>query len=293
MIFRDASYVILVVKARCAGTGVANAQPDIGVLHCRSDGVSGGWVTREVVRVRDLTRVYSRGEHRVEALAGVSFGVRTGEWISVIGPSGSGKSTLMNLLGLLDKPTAGTYFLDGRDVTALRGGKLAKARRELIGFVFQSYNLLPRLSALGNVELPMVYAGVGRRRRREKALGLLGRVGLAERAHHRPAELSGGQKQRVAVARALVNDPALVLADEPTGNLDAAAGRSILDLFGELNAGGTTLVLITHDMDVAVRADRIIEVGDGRIVAGEPDGSAGPRRKQPGRKQTSRKRARR
>jgi ABC-type lipoprotein export system ATPase subunit len=204
----------------------------------------------------------------VEALAGVSLDVERGEWVSVVGPSGSGKSTLMNLLGLLDRPTSGSYVLDGREVSDLRGGELAKARRELIGFVFQSYNLLPRQSARKNVELPMVYAGVHGAQRKRRALDALERVvGLSDRARHRPPELSGGQKQRVAIARALVNRPAILLADEPTGNLDTKSGDEILDLFGELNADGTTLIVVTHDMDVAARADRIVEVRDGRIVA--------------------------
>ena len=222
-----------------------------------------------VIEARELTKVYGRGESRVEALAGMSMNVEPGEWIAIMGPSGSGKSTLMNLIGLLDRPTSGNYVLDGRDVSGLRGGELASARRNLIGFVFQSYNLLPRETALANVELPMVYAGVGRKERRKRALGVLERVGLSERAHHRPPELSGGQMQRVAIARALVNGPVLLLADEPTGNLDTASGAEILDLFGELNASGVTIVVVTHDPEVAARAQRIVELRDGRIVADE------------------------
>jgi putative ABC transport system ATP-binding protein len=222
-----------------------------------------------VIEARDLTKVYGRGENRVEALAGMSMNVEPGEWIAIVGPSGSGKSTLMNLIGLLDRPTSGAYTLDGRDVSRLRGGELARARRDLIGFVFQSYNLLSRQTALAKVELPMVYAGIGRKERRERALGVLERVGLAGRVHHRPTELSGGQNQRVAIARALVNNPALLLADEPTGNLDTASGTEILDLFGELNASGVTVVVVTHDADVAARAERTVELRDGRIVADE------------------------
>jgi len=222
-----------------------------------------------VIEARDLTKVYGRGENRVEALAGMSMNVEPGEWIALVGPSGSGKSTLMNLIGLLDRPTSGAYTLDGRDVSRLRGGELARARRDLIGFVFQSYNLLSRQTALANVELPMVYAGIGRKERRERAFGVLERVGLARRVHHRPTELSGGQNQRVAIARALVNNPALLLADEPTGNLDTASGTEILDLFGELNASGVTVVVVTHDADVAARAERTVELRDGRIVADE------------------------
>ena len=223
-----------------------------------------------VIEARELTKVYGRGENRVEALTGVNMNVEPGEWIAIMGPSGSGKSTLMNLIGLLDWPTSGSYTLNGRDVSRLRGSELARARRDLIGFVFQSYNLLPRESALKNVELPMVYAGVGRKERRKRALGVLETVGLAERAHHRPPELSGGQMQRVAIARALVNGPALLLADEPTGNLDTVSGAEILDLFEELNASGVTVVVVTHDAEVAARTQTVVELRDGRIVAGEP-----------------------
>ena len=223
-----------------------------------------------VIEARELTKVYGRGENRVEALTGVNMNVEPGEWIAIMGPSGSGKSTLMNLIGLLDRPTSGSYTLNGCDVSRLRDSELARARRDLIGFVFQSYNLLPRESALKNVELPMVYAGVGRKERRKRALGVLETVGLAERAHHRPPELSGGQMQRVAIARALVNGPALLLADEPTGNLDTVSGAEILDLFEELNASGVTVVVVTHDAEVAARTRRVVELRDGRIVAGEP-----------------------
>ena len=227
--------------------------------------------TARVIETRGLTKVYGRGEGRVEALVGAAFDVAAGEWVSVVGPSGSGKSTLMNLLGLLDRPTSGSYLLDGREVSGLRGGELARARRDTIGFVFQSYNLLPRQTAQKNVELPMVYAGVGRKERRWRAAEALERVDLLDRAHHKPPELSGGQKQRVAIARALVNRPALLLADEPTGNLDTASGEAILDLFGELNEAGVTLVVVTHDGSVAARAGRIVEVRNGRVAA---DGGA-------------------
>jgi putative ABC transport system ATP-binding protein len=223
-----------------------------------------------VIEARELTKVYGLRENRVEAVAGTNMNIESSEWIAIVGPSGSGKSTLMHLIGLLDRPTSGSYTLNGRDVSQLRGNELARARRDLIGFVFQSYNLLPRESALKNVELPMVYAGVGRKERRKRALGLLERVGLSERAHHRPPELSGGQMQRVAIARALVNGPVLLLADEPTGNLDTASGAEILDLFGELNASGVTVVVVTHDPEVAARAQRIVELRDGRIVSDAP-----------------------
>jgi putative ABC transport system ATP-binding protein len=223
-----------------------------------------------VIEARELTKVYGLRENRVEAVAGTNMNIESSEWIAIVGPSGSGKSTLMHLIGLLDRPTSGSYRLNGRDVSQLRGNELARARRDLIGFVFQSYNLLPRESALGNVELPMVYAGVGRKERRKRALGLLERVGLSERAHHRPPELSGGQMQRVAIARALVNGPVLLLADEPTGNLDTVSGAEILDLFEELNASGVTVVVVTHDAEVAARAQRIVELRDGRIVSDAP-----------------------
>ncbi|CAA9462641.1 MAG: ABC-type antimicrobial peptide transport system, ATPase component [uncultured Rubrobacteraceae bacterium] len=241
--------------------------PEHPPVYPSEDEELGGGVA--VIEARGLTKTYGRGESLVEALVGVSLPVERGEWVSVVGPSGSGKSTLMNLLGLLDRPTSGSYTLDGRDVSRLKGGELAAARRDLIGFVFQSYNLLPRQSAQGNVELPMVYAGVGGKERKRRAREALERVGLADRAGHNPTELSGGQKQRVAVARALVNEPALLLADEPTGNLDTATGESILDLFEELNGGGVTLMVVTHDAEVARRAGRIVEIRDGRVFSDE------------------------
>jgi putative ABC transport system ATP-binding protein len=220
-----------------------------------------------VIDAENLTKIYGADENRVEALAGVSLKVDRGEWVAVVGPSGSGKSTLMNLLGILDQPTSGRYVLAGREVSGLKGAETARARRELIGFVFQSYNLLPRQSALGNVELPMVYAGVYGAERKRRASEALERVQLSDRASHKPPELSGGQKQRVAIARALVNGPAILLADEPTGNLDTKSGEGILELFGKLNDDGTTLIMVTHDMEVAARAHRIVEVRDGLIVA--------------------------
>jgi len=226
-----------------------------------------------VIEARNLSKVYGRGEGRVEALAGVSLSVRSGEWVSLVGPSGSGKSTLMNLLGLLDRPTEGSYALDGREVSGLRGGELSRARRDMVGFVFQSYNLLPRETALANVELPMVYANVGRGERRRRAREALDRVGLSGRVTHRPTELSGGQMQRVAIARALVNRPSLLLADEPTGNLDSASGRAILELFGELHVSGVTIVVVTHDPEVAERGGQILEIRDGRLADGEGAGS--------------------
>jgi putative ABC transport system ATP-binding protein len=237
----------------------------------------GAEINSRVIEALDLTKSYGRGESKVEAVAGVSLSVASGEWLSVVGPSGSGKSTLMNLLGLLDRPTSGSYALGGREVSKLKGGELARARRELVGFVFQSYNLLPRQSARENVELPMIYAGVGRRERKRRAMGALERVELTYRASHKPSELSGGQAQRVAIARALANDPALLLADEPTGNLDSVSSEGIMGLFEELNSSGTTLIVVTHDANVATRADRTVEMRDGRAFTGrEPDKQRGP-----------------
>ena len=237
----------------------------------------GAEINSRVIEALDLTKSYGRGESKVEAVAGVSLSVASGEWLSVVGPSGSGKSTLMNLLGLLDRPTSGSYALGGREVSKLKGGELARARRELVGFVFQSYNLLPRRSARENVELPMIYAGVGRRERKRRAMGALVRVGLTDRTSHKPSELSGGQAQRVAIARALANDPALLLADEPTGNLDSVSSEGIMGLFEELNSSGTTLIVVTHDANVATRADRTVEMRDGRAFTGrEPDKQRGP-----------------
>ena len=218
-----------------------------------------------VIEARGLTKVYGKGESRVEALAGVSLSVRRGEWVSLVGPSGSGKSTLMNLLGLLDRPTSGSYALGGREVSRLKGGELSRARRDLVGFVFQSYNLLPRETALANVELPMLYANVGRRERRRRAAEALEKVGLSGRITHKPTELSGGQMQRVAIARALVNEPSLLLADEPTGNLDSASGEAILGLFEELHDSGVTIIVVTHEPAVADRAERTLEIRDGKI----------------------------
>ncbi|QIN77437.1 ATP-binding cassette domain-containing protein [Rubrobacter marinus] len=228
-----------------------------------------GRASRAVIEARDLTKVYGRGENTVEALAGVSLAVEAGEWVSLIGPSGSGKSTLMNLLGLLDRPTGGSYNLGGREVSGLRGGELSRARRDLVGFVFQSYNLLPGETALANVELPMVYADVGRKERRRRATEALERVGLSGRLKHKPTELSGGQMQRVAIARALVNGPSLLLADEPTGNLDSKTSEEIMSLFGELHDSGVTIMVVTHEAEVAERGDRTIEIRDGRIFGDE------------------------
>jgi putative ABC transport system ATP-binding protein len=218
-----------------------------------------------LIETRDLSRIYELDGGRVVALDHVSLDIEQGDLVAVMGPSGSGKSTFMNLIGCLDRPTAGTYRLGGARVETLNADGLAALRNREIGFVFQQFNLLPRTDALSNVELPMIYAGVDRRARREKAMAALARVGLADRAHHRPNQLSGGQQQRVAIARALVNAPSLLLADEPTGALDSRTALEILALFQELNADGVTLVLVTHDADVARHARRVVRFKDGHI----------------------------
>jgi len=219
-----------------------------------------------LISLRDVRKVYATGAVEVTALDGVSLEVESGEYVAVVGPSGSGKSTLMNILGCLDVPTEGTYSLAGEDVSTLDEARLADVRNRLIGFVFQQFNLLPSLPAWRNVELPLVYAGVGRDERRERSMAALERVGLGDRAEHRPGELSGGQQQRVAVARALVTEPAMVLADEPTGNLDSRSTADVLALFDELSRLGRTIVLITHEREVAERAGRRVVVRDGRVA---------------------------
>jgi len=224
-------------------------------------------VTRTIIDLQDATRTYDLGRVQVHALAGASLRVEEGEFVAIIGPSGSGKSTLMNILGCLDRPTSGTYVLDGTPVENLDDDGLALVRSRMIGFVFQSYNLLSRTSALENVATPLLYQGVGKKERLARATAALERMGLGDRLDHEPAELSGGQQQRVAIARALVTTPRLILADEPTGNLDSHTGEEVLQLFHELNDQGVTIVLITHDSDVAVRAGRQVHVLDGRIAA--------------------------
>jgi putative ABC transport system ATP-binding protein len=221
-----------------------------------------------VIVVRHLIKTYTLGAIAVHALHDVSLTIGAGDFVAIMGASGSGKSTLMNILGCLDLPTRGRYLLDGVDVRGMGRDELADVRNRKIGFVFQSFNLIPRTSALANVELPMVYAGMGRRRRRARAEKALARVGLGDRMHHLPSELSGGQQQRVAVARAIVTNPAIVLADEPTGNLDTSATTEVMGIFTRLNAEGRTVVLITHEDDVAASAKRVIRLRDGKIVDG-------------------------
>jgi len=232
-------------------------------------------VRRAVIEVADVWKTYRSGTLRVDALRGVSFAIGAGEYVAVMGPSGSGKSTLMHILGCLDVPTSGTYRLAGDDVSTMSEDELAHVRNRRIGFVFQQFNLLASLPAWRNVELPLLYAGTDRSERRRRALEALDRVGLADRVDHRPGELSGGQQQRVAVARALVTDPDLILADEPTGNLDSVSARDVMGLLDELHGSGRTIVLITHDAGVADRAGRSVRILDGQLADATPAGVAG------------------
>ncbi len=230
---------------------------------------------RGLISIKDVTKVYRMGTIDVHALRGVSLDVHAGEMLAIMGPSGSGKSTLMNILGALDVPSQGTYILDGENVSRMRQDALSAVRNRQIGFVFQSFNLLPRTSALANVELPLVYAGIARSRKR--CVAALEMVGLGDRLNHHPNELSGGEQQRVAIARALVNEPSLILADEPTGNLDSVAGQEVMRIFRELNAQrGITIMLVTHEQDIAEHTRRIIRLQDGRVVSDAPISS--PRR---------------
>jgi putative ABC transport system ATP-binding protein len=229
-----------------------------------------------LIAADDLVKLYQMGEEVVRALDGVSFSIPRGEYCAIVGPSGSGKSTLMNIMGGLDTPTEGRLVVDGADISALDDEGLARFRNRTVGFVFQSFNLLPRLTALENVELPLIYAGAPAQERRAQATDLLARVGLGERMAHRPTQLSGGQQQRVAIARALAGSPALLLADEPTGALDTTTGQEILALFAELNREGATVVLVTHDHEVAAATRRTIEMRDGRIVSDRGNGRGAP-----------------
>jgi putative ABC transport system ATP-binding protein len=222
-----------------------------------------------LIDIRDVTKIYRMGDVEVHALRGVSLQVYPGEMMAIMGASGSGKSTLMNILGALDVPTGGTYLLEGQDVGRMSDDRLASIRNLKIGFVFQSFNLLPRATALANVELPLIYAGVGSGRQR--CIAALESVGLGDRLHHRPNELSGGQQQRVAIARALVNQPSLILADEPTGNLDSVAGAEVVRVFQELNEEkGITIIFVTHEAEIAAHTRRIVRLHDGRILSDEP-----------------------
>jgi putative ABC transport system ATP-binding protein len=220
-----------------------------------------------VIQIRDLRREYQMGGEIVRALRGVDLAIRRNEYVAIMGPSGSGKSTLMNLIGCLDTPTGGEYWLNGQEVSRMSDDHLARVRNREIGFVFQTFNLLPRASALQNVELPLVYAGAGARERRERAREALVRVGLEDRMDHRPNELSGGQRQRVAIARALVNRPSILLADEPTGNLDTATSEEIMRVFATLHDQGQTVIMVTHEADIAAHAQRVICVKDGEILS--------------------------
>lgn len=219
----------------------------------------------EIVLLRKVAKIYDLGKVKVEALIDVDIGIQPGEYLAIMGPSGSGKSTLLNLLGCLDRPTMGNYLIDGIDVSELDDDSLSDIRNRKLGFVFQSYNLIPQLTVVENIEVPLYYQGMPEKESRQKAENLASRMGLADRMEHRPMELSGGQQQRVAIARALANDPVMILADEPTGNLDTATGDDVLQLMDELHDEGKTLVVVTHDSDVASRSRRIVRMLDGRV----------------------------
>lgn len=232
----------------------------------------------KIIEMKQITKNYIMGDNVVEALRGVDYNVESGEYVAIMGPSGSGKSTLMNLIGCLDTPTSGEYNLDGVDVSKMTDDELATIRNKKIGFVFQTFNLLPRADALHNVELPLIYSGVSAVERKQRAIEILDRVGLSDRMHHKPNELSGGQRQRVAIARALINRPALLLADEPTGNLDSKSGDEIMALFDQLHAAGNTIVLVTHEELVAKFAQRVVRLFDGKVSSDEPIRAKSPQR---------------
>ena len=229
-----------------------------------------------LIDITDIRKVYEMGETEVNALDGVSLHVRKGEYLAIMGPSGSGKSTLMNIVGCLDTPTSGSYKLRGTEIRERDDDELARIRNQEIGFIFQTFNLLPRADALHNVELPLIYAGRPAKERRERARSMLEMVGLGDRTHHRPNELSGGQRQRVAVARALVNGPSLVLADEPTGNLDSKTGLEIMALLDDIHKRGNTVILVTHEEEIAARAHRVVRLRDGRIESDRSTRAAAP-----------------
>jgi putative ABC transport system ATP-binding protein len=231
--------------------------------------------TMALIETRDLWKTYVMGSEEIHALQGVSIEIERGDYVAIMGPSGSGKSTLMNLIGCLDTPSKGSYLLNGKEVAAMNDDELARIRNEEIGFVFQTFNLLPRATALHNVELPLIYAGVPSKERQERARGALEKVELTSRASHRPNELSGGQRQRVAIARALVNDPSILLADEPTGNLDSKTGVEIMAVFERLHAAGNTIVLVTHEPDIASHAHRTISIRDGLVEKDTRRGEVG------------------
>jgi len=225
-----------------------------------------------MIELQQVSKVYVMGDHAVAALQSVDLTITDGEFAAIMGPSGSGKSTMMNILGCLDRPTNGRYLLDGQEVSSLQDEELAHVRNQKIGFVFQSFNLLPRMSALQNVALPLVYSGVARAERLQRAQEAMEQVGLGDRLHHRPNELSGGQRQRVAIARAIVNRPSIIMADEPTGNLDSRSGEEIMAIFDRLHKNGSTIILVTHELDIAAHALRIINMRDGAIVNDERRG---------------------
>ncbi len=229
-------------------------------------------INSQLILTKDLWKIYQLGSQEVKALCGVSISIATNEFVAIMGPSGSGKSTLMNLLGCLDTPTKGEYYLKGKTVSTLAENELARIRNQEIGFVFQVFNLLPRASAFHNVELPLIYKGASKKEREQKVLNALEKVEMLDRMSHRPSELSGGERQRIAIARALVNEPSLLLADEPTGNLDSKTGQEILNLFHKIHAQGNTIIMVTHDRDIALQAQRIIYIRDGKIEKEEVQG---------------------